>query len=99
MLSSIVWLHLKLEILISNELKDKLERMEMHNRKLNICVFKLKSDIDPICFMTNVFKVVFQEKLKWEQQVEIAHRIGTVDGWYIDATKERENEKENGIYR
>ena len=65
----------------NNELKDKIEKMEIHSRKLNLRVFGLKSDIEkgnPTAFMTNFFKEVFRGELTCEPAVEIAHRVGPV---------------------
>lgn len=65
----------------NKELKEKIERIELHSRKLNVRVFGLKSDIeksDPTAFMTNFFKEVFREELACEPAVEIAHGVGPV---------------------
>ncbi|XP_029938451.1 protein NLRC3-like [Salarias fasciatus] len=61
------------------ELKDKVERLEMHSRKQNVRVFGLTTDIEkgnPTTYMSKLFKEAFEEKLQSAPEVEVAHRVG-----------------------
>lgn len=66
----------------NNELKEKSERMESHSRKHNIRVIGLTSGVEkgnPTSYMSVLLKELFRDKLQLEPEVEVAHRVGSVD--------------------
>ncbi|CAM4735620.1 unnamed protein product [Leuciscus chuanchicus] len=63
----------------NDELKEKTERLESHNRKYNVLVMGLTSDVEkgnPTSYMSQLLKELFSDKLQLEPEVEVAHRVG-----------------------
>lgn len=64
----------------NDELKEKTERLESHNRKYNVRVMGLTSDVEkgnPTSYMSQLLKELFSDKLQLEPGVEVAHRVGS----------------------
>lgn len=64
----------------NDELKEKTECLESHNRKYNVRVMGLTSDVEkgnPTSYMSQLLKELFSDKLQLELGVEVAHRVGS----------------------
>lgn len=64
----------------NDELKEKTERLESHNRKYNVRVMGLTSDVEkgnPTSYMSQLLKELFSDKLQLVPGVEVAHRVGS----------------------
>lgn len=67
----------------NKDLREKAKRLETHSQKLNLRLFGLAQDVEqgnPTDFMATFFKEVFKNRnLPREPEVEIAHRVGSVN--------------------